>query len=168
MNDLETTAQLFGLAPNTLRRWIRQGAPVVESADKGRGIPSKLDFAAIANWAIDRAVRDAIAETQTDGGNISREEADRRKAVANAVVAEVEADDALKSVVSRHDADGVVADFLTALRAGLSPAAGHIAHATATMTDPNAIREYCEAEINRSMQSAQAALATKWARERAA
>jgi phage terminase Nu1 subunit (DNA packaging protein) len=163
INNLEETAKLMGVSRHTVSGWIRQGAPIVSKSDRAHGIEWQLSFPDVFQWRLDRAVRDAVARTQTDGGQISKDEADRRKAVANALVAEVEADDVLKSVVSRADADSIVADFVTALRSGLTPAAANFAAATAHMTDPNKIRDFCEAEVNRSMQAAQAILDNEWA-----
>jgi hypothetical protein len=88
-------------------------------------------------------VETATSELVDEDGKTSKEEADRRRAVANAITAEVEVDEALKSVVSRFDAESAIADFCQALRAGAK-----IAGRAATMTKPGEIRDLCEAECN--------------------
>jgi phage terminase Nu1 subunit (DNA packaging protein) len=168
INNLETTAQLFGVAPNTLRSWIRQGAPVLQPAKKSRGVEWKLDFAEISNWAIARAVADAATKTNDKEGNISKDEAERRKAIANAVIAEVEADDALKNVVSTSDAIELRDEFVGAIRKHVMLIPARTAERISTMSDPNAIRELIDAEFNVAFLAAQAALAAKWATDAAA
>lgn len=145
----------------TVDAWVRKGCPVVERGSKGK--EWRFDSAAVIEWRIRVAVDDAVSGLQDPSGKISKDEADRRRAVAQAVVAEVEADEALKGVVSRYDAESVMADFCQALRSGLSNAGSKIAGRTAGMTDPNEIRDFCEAEINRAMEAAEADLSERWA-----
>lgn len=154
-------ATLCNVSLPTVDKWVRNGCPVVERGSKGREF--QFDIAAVIDWRIKSAVDQAVAGLQDVDGKTSKDEADRRKAVANAVVAEVEADEALKAVVSRFDAESVMADFCQALRSGLSNAGTKIAGRTTTMTNPNEIRELCEAEINRAFQAAEADLAERWA-----
>jgi phage terminase Nu1 subunit (DNA packaging protein) len=163
INNLETTAQLFGVAPNTLRSWIRQGAPVLQQANKSRGVEWKLDAAAIADWCVERAVADVATKTNDKDGNISKDEAERRKAIANAVIAEVEADDALKNVVSTSDAIKLRDEFVDTIREQVMLIPQRTAERIAAMADPNAIRELIDAEFNIAFLAAQAALTAKWA-----
>jgi phage terminase Nu1 subunit (DNA packaging protein) len=60
-NSLQVTAELFNVHRNTIKNWISEGAPVVEHADRARGIPWLLDTAALQDWLIRRAVRAATS-----------------------------------------------------------------------------------------------------------
>jgi hypothetical protein len=94
---------------------------------------------------------------------MSRDEADRRKAVAQAGLAEVDLDERRRAVLLVSDAMALMADFAQALRSGLSNVAMKSAGRAATLTDPNEIREFFEGEINRSMIAAAADLTERWA-----
>ncbi len=157
-------ATLCNVSLPTVDAWVRKDCPAVERGSKGR--EWRFDLAAVIEWRIARAVEDAVSGLMDEAGKVSKDEADRRRAVANAITAEVEADEALKSVVSRFDAESVMADFCQALRSGLSNAGSKIAGRTATVTNPNEIRDLCESEINRAFQAAEKDLNERWAGER--
>lgn len=144
----------------TVDAWVRKGCPVV--ARGGKGKEWQFDSAAVIDWRIERAVADVANVTATAEGSITKEEADRRKAVAQAVVAEVEADEALKSVISRFDAEMLTADFCQALKSALSNVSTKVAGRAATMSDPNEIRDFTDAEVNRAYRAAHADLQERW------
>ncbi len=154
-------ANLCKVSLPTVDAWLRQGCPAVERGSKGR--ECRIDIAAVIDWRVRTAVEDAVSGIQDGEGKVSQKEADRRRAVANAITAEVDADNALKAVVSRFDAESVMADFCQALRSGLSNAGSRIAGSTTMLTDPNEIRDVCEAEINRSFVAAERDLDERWA-----
>ncbi|MCJ2067766.1 terminase small subunit [Methylobacterium sp. J-030] len=154
-------ATLCNVTLPTIDAWVRKGCPVVERGSKGQQY--QFDCAAVIDWRVASAVEDAVSGLQTGDGKVSKDEAVRRRAVASAIVAEVEADEALKSVVSRFDAETVVADFCQALRSALSNAGSKIAGRVVQMTQPNEVRDLCEAEINRAFQAAESDLQERWA-----
>ena len=106
--SLKVAAATLGLSRNTLSSWIAKGCPVVSKADRDQGVEWRLDIAVIHKWRVEAAVKEAVAGYQTEGGGVSKEEADRRRAVALAIVAEVEADVAQKSVVYVGDVGRIV------------------------------------------------------------
>ena len=156
-------SSLCGVSLPTVDAWVRKGCPIIERGSKGR--EAKYDSAAVIRWIRDNAVADAVSGLQDSGGKVSRDEADRRRAVANAITAEVEADEALKSVMSRFDGEGILADFCQALRSSLATTGAKIANRTAAMTNPAEIRDFCQSEINRSFKAAEADLRERWAGE---
>ncbi len=85
--------------------------------------------------------------------------------MANAISAEVAADEALKSVMSRFDGETILSDFCQALRSALANTGAKIANRTAAMTSPAEIRDFCQTEINRSFEAAEADLRERWAGE---
>lgn len=145
-----------------MSNWIERGCPVVERADRNAGRDWKLRLADIFDWRIKTSVDDAVATFRTDEGHVSKEEADRRKALAQARLAEIEVDEKLRAVVAVADAEEAMSDFCHALRSGLSNGAVKSAGRTAGMTDPHEIREFFESEINKSMKAARAMLHEKW------
>lgn len=107
--SLTATAATLGVSRNTVAGWIAKGCPVLSGADRDRGVEWRLDVGQVHAWRVDTAVREAVAGYQTvDGDKITKDEADRRRAVAMAIVAEVEADQALGAVVYVDDVGRIV------------------------------------------------------------
>lgn len=162
-HSLVQAAAILGLHRNTLAGWIDRGCPVVTRADRARGVEWELSIPKVFAWRTDALVKEAVAGYQTEQGHVTKDEADRRKAVAQAIVAEVEAAEALKSVVARFDVELLLADFCQALRAGMSGSGSTIAGRAAIMSDPNEIRDLCEAVVNKAFRAAEADLNERWA-----
>ena len=156
-------ASLCGVSLPTIDSWVRKGCPIGKAGSKGR--PAEFDSAAVIRWIRDNAVAEAVSSVEGDDGKVSRDEADRRRAVANAISAEVAADEDLKSVMSRFDGETILSDFCQALRSALSNTGAKIANRTAAMTRPADIRDFCQAEINKAFGAAEADLRERWAGE---
>lgn len=163
--SLVQAAATFGVHRNTLSKWIDQGCPVVSKADRDRGREWEISIPDVIDWRIKRAVADAVSSVEGDDGKVSRDEADRRRAVANAISAEVAADEDLKSVMSRFDGESMLSDFCQALRSGLSNVGAKIANRTAAMTRPAEIRDFCQKAVNDVFAAAEADLRERWAGE---
>lgn len=161
-HSLSEAATLLGLHRNTLAEWLRDGCPSIEKADRTRGIEWKLALPEIMRWRIERAVADAVAPYSGSGDLISREEADRRRAVAVARISEIELDEKLRSVVHVADAKEVMAQFAQVVKQGGDNAFGKIAGRAALTTNPHEIRAICEAEWNRGMSAAREELHRLW------
>lgn len=157
-------ASLCGVSLPTVDAWVRRGCPARQRGSKGR--EWEFDTAAVIDWRIDQKAQDVAASLQGEAGQISKDEADRRKAVANAITAEVAADEALRVVVSRHDAAADVAGFCQVLKSGLSNAAAKIASRATTITNAPEIEEMVQAEMNRAFRSAREELLGRWLGER--
>ncbi|QAY95105.1 Terminase small subunit (DNA packaging protein Nu1) [Methylovirgula ligni] len=117
----------------------------------------------VVAWRIARAVDDAVSGLLSPDGKISKDEADRRKSVAQARMAEVDLDERLRAVVLVADANENMSDFAQALRAGLNNVAVKCAGRASLMNSPHDIRQLIEDEINRAMRVAQQLLNEKWA-----
>jgi terminase small subunit / prophage DNA-packing protein len=161
-HSLSEAATLLGLHRNTLAEWLCEGCPSVEKADRTRGIEWKLALPEIMRWRIERAVADAVAPYSGGGDMITREEADRRRAVAVARVAEIELDEKLRSVLHVADAKEITAEFAQAVKRGGDNAFNKIAARACQLKDPNEIRALCEAEWNRGMSTAREELRRLW------
>lgn len=153
-------ASICSVSLPTVDAWVEKGCPYVERGSKGR--EWKFDSAAVIDWRIQRAVENAVSGYEDESGKISREEADRRKAVANAITAEIGADEALRSVVSRHDAEADMTAFCQVLKTGLSNASSKIAARATTITSAPEIEQMAQTEMNRALESARSELAMRW------
>lgn len=157
-------AQLCGVTLPTIDAWIRKDCPVVERG--GQGKEWKFDSAAVIEWRIAKAVEQAVAGMGGDKGSVSKDQADTRRAIAMAIKAEVEADEALKAVVYRHEVEADIAAFVQTLRLGLGNASAKIAGRATSMTNAAEIEDLCHAELNRSFDGAKTELAERWSSER--
>lgn len=97
--SVKQCAMLLNRDRNTIQKWLDQGCPFVTKADRDRGIAWELDIADVVKWLEERAAKSVAEKFGDPNDKTSKEEADRRKAVAGAVVAELEMIERLKSVV---------------------------------------------------------------------
>lgn len=154
-------ALIFGRSLPTIDAWVRRGCPFIEKGGKGK--EWRFDSAAVHNWLVAQAVEEAVSQfADVESGQVSKEEADRRRAVALAITAEVDAAEALDEVVSRQDAEADLAAFCLALKNGLATACAKIASRAASMGNAAEIQELCVDEINRAYGAAEAELSRRW------
>lgn len=160
--SLMRVAALLDVHRNTVSKWIDDGCPVIQRADRDRGVEWELSLSEIVEWRMSRAVQNAVAGYQGEAGQIAKEEADRRRAVANAITAEISADEALGTVVARADAEADIASFCQVLKTGLSNMASKVAARAATMTSAAEIEDMVHLELTRSFKASDAELASRW------
>jgi hypothetical protein len=160
--SLTKAAAILEIHRNTLASWIDRGCPAVEEADRSNGKEWQISIPAVIDWRIHTAVADAVAAFRTDEGFVSKDEADRRKALAQARLAEIDVDERERTVVLTSDATANMTDFCMALRSGVDNGVAKTAGRAAMMTDPNEIREFLMAEFNKSWRAAQTELNEKW------
>lgn len=153
-------AAICGVTVVTIDAWRQKGCPYVERGARGK--EWIFDTAAVIEWRFQRAVADAVSGYEDESGRVSADEADRRKKVANAITAEIAADEALRQVVSRHDADACMSAFCQVLKTGLSNAASKIAGRATTITSAPEIEEMVKTELNRAFSSARRELEMRW------
>lgn len=161
-HSLSQAATLLGVHRNTLHQWLQQGCPAVEKADRERGVEWQLSLPDIVDWRIERAVANVASASGGDGSIVTKEEADRRRSVALARMAEIELDDRLGRTVEREAMVGIFADFCQALRNGMSTGFDKIAARGSTITNPPEIASMCRAEWNRAMQLAREEFHRLW------
>ncbi|WP_279482266.1 terminase small subunit [Aureimonas sp. SK2] len=98
---------------NTVKKWLDQGCPFVEKADRDTGREWALDVAEVVRW-LERRSAEAAAEKLGAGpdGAVTEGEAKRRRAVAQAIIAEAEAAE-IMGTLSRTSVmlDRVAADY---------------------------------------------------------
>lgn len=155
-----TLATLCGVSLPTIDSWVENGCPFIERGSKG--VEWKFDSAAVIDWRMQRAVENAVSTAGDENSKARREDADCRRAIANAVVAEIAADEALKGVVSRHDAVADMATFCQVLKTGLSNMAAKVAARATTMTNAPEIEAMAQAEMNRAFTAAREEITARW------
>lgn len=84
---------------NTIGKWLEQGCPAVERADRATGKSWSLDVAEVVRW-LERRSAESAAEKLGGGpdGAVPEAEAKRRRAVAQAIIAESEATEILRTM----------------------------------------------------------------------
>ncbi len=158
-------ANICAVSLPTIDAWVRKDCPVVERGGSGR--EWKFDTAAVIDWRIAKAMSDAAAGMSGEkGGVTTKDQADTRRAIALAIKAEVEADEALKAVVYRHEVEADVASFCQVLRTGLGNASAKIASRASTMSNAAEIEDMAHTELNRAFEGARGELAARWSSER--
>ena len=100
--SLKQCAVLINRDRNTIMKYLDQGMPAVEKADRDRGVAWVLDLGEVVRWLEDRAAQNA-SERGSAEGQITEDEAKRRRAVAQAFTAELEYAETAKIVARIHD-----------------------------------------------------------------
>lgn len=160
--SLMEAAGLLGVNKTTLQTWLAQGCPAVERADQKAGKPWRIHLGEVMQWRIERAVADAVAPYNGEGDRTTREEADRRRAIAVARMAEIDLDERLRQVVHVADVTDDMATFCQMIRHSAQNTFHKIAARCATMTNPHEIYGMCEREWTRAFHAARVELDRKW------
>jgi len=138
------TAETFGVDLKTVDAWKRGGCPFEED---GRNV--YFHVAEVANFLRDRAVSKA-----TEGmGSASIEESNRRRAAAEAGLAEIKLAAARREVVAVDAVASIVGDDYASLRSRLLSVPGHTEQRIAHLVEPDVLAkvtalvrgEICEA-----------------------
>lgn len=153
-------ANLCNVSLPVVDRWVADGCPFIDRGSKG--IPWRFDIARVFEWRIERRADEVSAAFTGEGGLVSREEADRRRALAMAIVAELDADDRLNTTVNRDDILEDVAGFCGVLHNGLGNAASRIASRAAKMASAAEIEDLAKVEMNRAFEAAEVELDRRW------
>lgn len=106
-------SQLWGVALNTVKAWVRRGCPVVSRG--GRGREWQFDTAAVAQWREEQAAAAAVGDTSA----MDLDEARRRKEAALAAMAELDLAKRRGEVVDVEAIADIVGEEYTRLRARL-------------------------------------------------
>ncbi|ARQ56889.1 phage DNA packaging Nu1 protein [Rhizobium sp. Kim5] len=102
--SVKQAATLLNRDRNTVQKWLDKGCPYVTKADRELGISWELDLGDVVRWLEDRAGEIAAERFgASEDGKTSEDEAKRRRAVAQAVVAELDMLERLRSVIPIAD-----------------------------------------------------------------
>jgi len=112
--SLKELASILDRDRNTISKWLDNGLPYVDKADRDLGKAWSFDTAEVVRWLEKRAADTAAEKLGASGldGKTSEDEAKRRRAVAAAIITELEAAEAVKTVVRvSHVVDRISADY---------------------------------------------------------
>jgi phage terminase Nu1 subunit (DNA packaging protein) len=112
--SLKELADFLDRDRNTISNWLKFGLPYVEKADRDLGKAWAFDTADVVRWLEKRAADAAAEKLGATGldGKTSEDEAKRRRAVAAAIITELEAAEAVKTVVRvSHVVDRIASDY---------------------------------------------------------
>ncbi|MCJ2068306.1 terminase small subunit [Methylobacterium sp. J-030] len=94
-------ASLYNVTVSTVDGWVARGCPQIDGGSKIG--PAQFDVAAVFRWRIGRAVADALMALDGDAAGMTREEAEGRKALAEARLAELDRHERAGRIMARAD-----------------------------------------------------------------
>lgn len=96
--SLKQLATFLNRDRNTVMKYLDQGMPAVEKADRVRGAAWVIDSAEAVRWLEERAAKNVADRFGGDLKTVSKEDAERRDAVAKMIIREVDAAESAKMV----------------------------------------------------------------------
>ncbi|WP_265499566.1 terminase small subunit [Paracoccus beibuensis] len=162
-------AKWLPLTRQTIVKYIEtHGAPCVQRADRAAGkewLISVPDFARwLVDWESSRAVAEAVKKFSPTGdlddltnpGRMDIDEAKRRKAVADAIIREIELAKVAKQVVPIEDVLEIVSREYGAVRTALFNLGPGLASDLVHETDPAVIADIIRRAVDECMERMQA------------
>lgn len=122
--SLAEAERWLGVSRQTLAKWVDRGAPVVKRAE-GKGQSTLVSVPDLWKWKMEQEIEAAVAKARvevdaqfdpTNPERMSKEEADRRLAVARALREEKKALEEFKQIARIDDMAGAVARRLSTVR----------------------------------------------------
>lgn len=118
--SVKQAATLLNRDRNTVQKWLDRGCPFVTKGDRALGIAWELDLADVVKWLEERAGENAAEKfASSTGGQVSEDEAKRRKALAQAVVAELDMLERLDTIVLKSDVLDLIAAYYGEIKSKL-------------------------------------------------
>ena len=147
-------AEILGVNRHTVVEWAqKRNCPSVEAADKDAGKSWVFDVAEVVAWRESQAA-EAVAEQV--GGLISKEEAQRRRAIALASMDELRLSELKKEVVRIEDVARTVTTEYALVRSSLMNIPAKIAPRVALLDNPAEIQAEIEKVINEALAALKA------------
>lgn len=159
-------ADLLGVTRGTLTRWLDvEGCPFVSRPDVPGG-PWELELPSVVQWMVDREVRKAVEKLAAQapiptleeelGVIISLDEAKRRKAVADAMIREIDLDRAAGAVIPIADIADIVSREYAAVREGMLGLGPRVAPRLVGQTEAGVIAASIRAGVDEILATLQA------------
>lgn len=138
--SLVEASAILGVARQTLARWLAEGCPSVQRANRARGQEWQIRISDVLAWREERAVQQAVGDT----AKLDIDEARRRKTAAEAALAELELAKQRGEVVAVEVVAKAVGDQLSACRARLLSLPTKAAPLVAVEADVQVCRDLIE------------------------
>lgn len=146
-------ATIIGVTRQTLAKWVNDGCPTVTKGDRSRGIEWEINIADVIGWREQRLIEEISAKYQDKGGATNEAGYRTRRAAAEAVIAEIEAEETLHRVVDVEYVTQKLSQFLANLRTRMTGVGAKVAGRAASMKSPAQIKELIDAEIRESLRT---------------
>lgn len=148
-------ATLLGRDRATVSKWIGQGCPVVQRADKARRVEWRLDLAEVVRWLEGRAAASVAEQMGSADGEakLTTEEAKRRREIARMIVDEIEAAEAQRAVIKVADVLEDVAREYAEVRVALMSLPSKITSRCFGMADKAEMRDAVEELVRLCLRS---------------
>jgi phage terminase Nu1 subunit (DNA packaging protein) len=146
-------AEILGVNRHTVVEWSKKGCPSVEKADKESGRPWIFDVAQVMAWRESQA---AGAAAEMFGDPISKDEAQRRRAIAQAAMAELDLAERKKELVQISDVTGAVSAEYALVRTALMNLPAKVSGRIALIDDPAVIQSEIEGAITEALKNLKA------------
>jgi phage terminase Nu1 subunit (DNA packaging protein) len=138
---------MFGVAHETVRKWVAAGCPAVRKSDGSKGGAGwQFSSADVIAWY---AAREKASVKR--GEHVDLDEAKRRKLAAEAELAELDAAERRGDLVKIADVAAIVAEEYGACRSRLLGMPTKLAPILATTTDINEVRALLDAAIREAL-----------------
>ena len=89
--SLKQLAAILNRDRNTVMKYLEQGMPAVERADRDRGVAWVIDSAEAIRWLEERAAKNVAEKLGSDMKSVTKDEAERRDWVARMIIREKDA-----------------------------------------------------------------------------
>lgn len=124
--SLNEAERWLGVTRQTLSKWLDRGAPVVERPET-KGKPILVSVPELYAWSIKvveeeaekkitETVKSILGDANADPSKMTKEEADRRKAVAAAIREEIKAFDDSGKVIPINEVEVIVSKYVSPVR----------------------------------------------------
>lgn len=104
-------ADVFGVSVVTVDTWRRNGMPVLSEGSKGKSF--EFNTSDCIEWRVREKVAEARPDVDEDGARVSAEEAERRKKVADAGLAELRLAQFDGTLVEASEVESAWGDLMT-------------------------------------------------------
>jgi phage terminase Nu1 subunit (DNA packaging protein) len=140
-------AALLDLNRTTVQKYVKQGLPYVQKADRDKGKDWKFSLPAVVEWLEQRAVDRVVGNTE----GLTIDDAKLRKTAAEAQLAEFELEKVKRRTITVEEMSELVADEYATVRSQLLNIPGRLAQTLAAETDPAKIEALIKAEISTAL-----------------
>lgn len=128
-------ARAFGVSTTAIDNWLSRGCPYVAAPDRP-GKAYRFNLAAVVAWRIERLTETAA----TAGGDVDLAEAKRRRAVAEAELAELDLAERRGDLLARDDVDAAMTGAFARVRARMLALPSAVAAAAADEAEPGRVQ----------------------------
>lgn len=152
--SLVECAAILGVHRNTVTNWINKGMPVVQRADRNKGQEWQINVADVLAWREEQAA-DAVRQTYdnlAEDGEITLDEAKRRKILAEAQMAELDLAKARNAVVGIQDIAERIGEEYAEVRQLLLAIPDVLAQPLSAETDAREVHRIIKEEISNALR----------------